>query len=104
MTNQAFAILSYLIVFSCLVFLGYTIIRSLIIFKALKKFVTAIQKEIKTELTNEYMKLMRGEIEVPDFYEKQEWLGQLYSKIFEDYKNGIMKNYFKPRKGRMKVK
>ena len=93
----------YLIVFSSIAYLVYMVIRSLLILRALRKFAIEIQHEIKEELTNTYMKLMRGEIEIQDFYEKQEAVGRLYLKIFEDYKNGITKNYSKPRKGRTKV-
>ena len=104
MVNRVILVSGYFIILTSLIFLAYTVVRSLIVFRALKKFVITIQKEIKTELTNEYMKLMRGDIEVQDFYEKEQMLGQLYSKFFEDYKNDLMKNYFKIRKGRMKAK
>lgn len=89
---------------SAIFYLGYTIVKSLLIIQALKKFAVIIQNEMKTELMNQYAKLCQGDIEVQDFYEFQEWSGQLYSKIFEDYRNGLMKHYFKLSKGRTKVK
>ena len=104
MINPVILVSGYLIVLASLGFLAYSVIRSFFIVQAIKKFAIVLQQEIRTELTNDYMKLMQGDIEVEDFYQKQEWLGQLFIKIFEDYKNNLMKNYFKSNKGRMKVK
>lgn len=79
------------------------IIRSFLMFKQLKKFVAEIQREITTELAYSYFLLSQGKIDLIDFFEKEEWVGQLYSKIFEDYKNGMFKRHSKPRQGRTKV-
>lgn len=72
--------------------------------QALKKFLKEIQFEMKEELTRVYWQLVKGKIEIQDFYLKQERLGQLYSKIFEDNKLKILNKYSKPSKGRTKVK
>jgi predicted DNA-binding transcriptional regulator len=61
-------------------------VRSFLMFKRLKKFVAEIQREMTIELSYTYFLLTQGKIGIIDFYEKQEWVGRLYSKIFEDYK------------------
>lgn len=104
MLNQIGSTFGYLLIFSIVIFLVYTITKSFLALRALKKFITEIENELRVELTRAYFQLVQGEIEVEDFYEKELRLGQLYSKIFEDYKKGMFKNYSKPRKGRTKVK
>ena len=95
---------TYWIIFSSiLIFLFFIVVRHIFFCTKVKKFLNEIHNELHTELSNDYMKYMRGDIEVQDFYEKSEWVGRLYSKIFEDYRKGMFKEYSKPRKGRTKV-
>jgi hypothetical protein len=105
MINKTIILSTYWIIFSItLIFLFYIVARYIVNYKKLKKFVNEIREEEKIELTNDYMKLMRGEIEIIDFYEKEEMLGQLYTKIFMDYKNNLIRHNFKSSKGKVKVK
>jgi hypothetical protein len=104
MLNLITAALFCTLLFVMMFFGLRTIIKQLLIVKELKKFLAEIQKEITAELTFEYSLLVRGEIDTIDFLEKQEWVGQLYSKIFEDYKKDTLQKYSLIKKGRTKVK
>ena len=97
---------NFLSVIAIILLIGYIVfevVKAAKVCKKIRQFSDQLTSEMREELTVQYQKLCDGEIEIEEFYEREQWSGQLFSKIFEDYKNDLTKGFY-ARKGRTKVK